>query len=187
MRALLVVAACAAIAAQAQTPSTAFPIRNVPETFYGTVVDDPYRDLEDTKSPAVVAWSRAQAEHARSTLDSLQGYKALQARLAELDNSRSAQIGNVERMANGAVFFSRRGAKDNTFKLYHRDGSGAERLLVDPDDWQKETGKPHAINYFVPSPNGELVAFGISAVGSEDASIYVIETATRKRVGEAIS
>src|SRR5205823_816798 len=36
------------------------------------------------------------------------------------------------------------------------------------------------------SHDGRLVAFGISAAGSEDASIHVMETATRRLVGEPI-
>jgi hypothetical protein len=38
-----------AAASSAQTLPV-FPAKNVPETFYGTVVDDPYRALEDTKN-----------------------------------------------------------------------------------------------------------------------------------------
>ena len=92
----------------------------------------------------------------------------------------------VARTADGSLFFTRRGATENTFKLYHRSPSGQETRLVDPDDWQKDTGKPHAINYFAPSPDGKLMAYGVSAAGSEDASIYVMETATRKSVDKPI-
>jgi prolyl oligopeptidase len=178
--------ALAAFAAHAQTPPQAFPARNVPATFFGTVVDDPYRDLEDVAKPEVAAWAKSQADFARGQLDSLPGYKALGERVAELDESAAASVGQVRIDGKGTLFFTRRGAKDNTMKLYVRDAKGAETLLVDPDDWQKENGKPHAINYFAPSHDGRLVAFGISAVGSEEASIYVVETATRKRIGEPI-
>jgi prolyl oligopeptidase len=37
-----------------------FPAKNVPETFFGTVVDDPYRALENEKDPEVAAWMKAQ-------------------------------------------------------------------------------------------------------------------------------
>ncbi|HEX9489324.1 MAG TPA: prolyl oligopeptidase family serine peptidase [Stellaceae bacterium] len=177
----------AAFAAHAQTPPAAFPARNVPATFFGTVVDDPYRDLEDFRNPQVLAWAKSHAGYARSQLESIAGYKELSARVAQLDDSRAAVIGGVQRDGKGNVFFTRRGAKDNTYKLFWRDASAAETLLVDPDDWQKRTGRPHAINYFSVSPDGQLVAFGISAAGSEEASIHVIETAARKRLGEPIS
>jgi len=163
-----------------------FPPNNVPQTFYGTAVDDPYRALEDTKNPQVIAWMKAHADHARATLEALPGYAALGRRIVELDEAVEARVAEVRRTPGGELFFTRRGAKENTYKLYVRTPSGGERLLADPDDWQKPTGKAHAINYFSPSPDAKYVAFGVSAVGSEDASIYVIETATRKRIGKPI-
>lgn len=169
----------------AQTPPV-FPPRNVPATFFGTVVDDPYRALEDVANPEVAAWMKRQADHARSQLESLPGYRELGRRIAELDESAPALIQSLRRDANGALYFTRRGPRDNSYKLYRRDARGAEALLADPNDWEKKTGKPHAINYFEPSPDGRLIAFGVSAVGSEDASIYVAETATRRELGEPI-
>jgi prolyl oligopeptidase len=174
-----------ALASQAQSLPT-FPANNVPAEFFGVKVDDPYRGLEDVKDPKVQAWMKAHSDHARTTLDSLAGYAGLKKRVIELDNAVEARVGQVQRMANGDLFFTRRGAKDNTFKLYVKPASGAERLLVDPDDWQKKTGKPHAINYFVPSRDAKLVAYGISAAGSEAASIHVMDAATGKELGQPI-
>jgi prolyl oligopeptidase len=182
---LAIFAAAASSTAFAQSPP-AFPAKNVPETFFGTVVDDPYRGLENVKDPAVAAWMKAQADYAHATLRELPGYEKILERVAELDNARDSTIGELRRLAGGTLFFTRRGAKDNTYKLFVRAASAAESLLADPDDWQKETGKPHAINYFYPSPDGKYVALGISPSGSEDAILHVIETATRKRVGAPI-
>ncbi len=164
-----------------------FPPGNVTETFFGTVVDDPYRALENVKDPDVAAWMKAQSDYARRTLESRPGYDGMKRRVAELDDGVSAVVGSVTVRPGGQLFFTRRGAKDNTLKLYHRNAAGQETLLADPDEWQKQTGKPHAINYFEPSPDGSLVAFGVSAAGSEEASIYVIDTTTKKRVGTPVS
>jgi prolyl oligopeptidase len=185
MRALLSVIAAFSLAAQADSLPV-FPASNVPETFFGTVVDDPYRAMENEKDPAVASWMKAHAEHARRTLESLPGYAALAKRIAELDNAAAARIGGVERARNGDFYFTRRGASDNVFKLYVRRADGGETLLADPDDWQRETGKPHAINYFSVAPDSKLVAVGISQGGNELATLYLIDTTTRQRVGEPI-
>ena len=148
MRAALALFAVAALAAgkhsAAQTPPSAFAPNNVPASFFGTVVDDPYRALEEVANPEVAAWAKANAEYARTTLDSLPGYKALRTRVAELDEATAAVVGSVRLDGKGNLYFTRRAAADNTFKLYRRDAKGGETLLVDPDDWQKSTGKPHA-------------------------------------------
>ena len=62
----------------------------------------------------------------------------------------------------------KRGAGDNQFKLYVRTGfDGAEHLLVDPEALAKSTGSPHAINFYTPSNDGRLVAYGMSEGGSD--------------------
>src|SRR6476659_6263366 len=86
-----------------------FPAKNVPETFFGTVVDDPYRALENEKDPAVAAWMKAHSDYARATLDGLEGYAGLKRRITELDNATSARVDSVRKVRTGAIFFTRRG------------------------------------------------------------------------------
>ena len=121
MRAVLALTAVAALTAHAQITPAVFPAGNVSTTYFGTVVDDPYRALEDTTNPEVAEWARSQADYARATLDSLPGYKALRARVAEFDEATAAVVGSVRLDGKGNVYFTRRGAAENTFKLYRRD------------------------------------------------------------------
>src|SRR5688572_16729009 len=145
MRTLLALLAVAAASAHAGLP--VFPPQDVTDTFFGTRVGDPYRALENEKDPAVAAWMKAHADHAHGVLTSLAGREALHKRMTELDSAAAARIGTIDRRP-GMTFFTRRGATENVFKLYVHPTDGAERLLVDPEEWQKRTGKPHAINYF---------------------------------------
>src|SRR5512136_1609591 len=72
------------LAAPARAATTALPVapvRNVPETFFGTTVPDPYRDFENVKSPKVAAWMKAHSEHAHQLLKNLPGRAALRAAL----------------------------------------------------------------------------------------------------------
>jgi prolyl oligopeptidase len=52
---------------------------------------------------------------------------------------------------------------------------GAERVLIDPDTM---TGPRQAISYFVVSNDGSRVAYGLSAGGSENAIVHVVDVAT---------
>ena len=58
--------------------------------------------------------------------------------------------------------------------------------MIDPQSLAS-TGKHYTINYFLPSPDGTLVAYGISEGGSEASVVHVVETATAKVLPDAIS
>ncbi len=164
------------------------PVRNVPEIFFGTTVDDPYRDFEDTKAPTVAAWMKAHSDFARATLKLIAGRDAMRAKLEEYDSAAAARVTAVQRVPGDLFFFERRGAKDDQFKLYMRRGiNGSDKLLFDPETLKKKTGKPHAINYYSASPDGKLVAVGVSAAGSEDAAMRIIDTDTGRQRGPEIT
>jgi prolyl oligopeptidase len=164
------------------------PVRNQPEVFFGTTVDDPYRDFEQVKAPAVAAWMKAHSDHARALLGRIAGRAELRAKLEHFDSAAAARVTNVVRLPGELYFYEKRGAQDDQFKLYMRKGLKAdEKLLFDPETLRKKTGKPHAINYFSPSPDGKLVALGVSAAGSEEAALRVIDTATARQLGPEIS
>lgn len=172
----------------AQTALPVAPVHNVAETFFGTTVDDPYRDLENVKDPAVAAWMKAHSDHAHATLHRIQGRAGLRRELERLDASAAARVISVARMPGELYFYEKRSPQDDQFKLYMRRGlQGTEKLLFDPELMKQKTGKPHAINYYAPSPDGRWVAVGVSAGGSEDAAMRMLDTATGKQVGPEIA
>ena len=174
-------------AAQTNTAPIA-AVRNVTDNFFGTTVTDPYRYFENKKSPEVVAWMKAHNDQARAALAKIPGRDAMLAKLTEYDASVSDRVGSITRLLGDLYFLERRSATDNQFKLYMRRGlSGFETLLVDPEALEKSTGKPHAINWYVPSPDGSVVAYGLSQGGSEEAVLHLLDTKTKKQIGQPIS
>ena len=163
---------------------SAFLVNDVAETFFGTTVHDPYRALEDKDAAPVLAWMKAQDSHARSLLARIPGRAGLLEQMLKYDAAASARVVGATRVPGERWFYQRRGAEENQFKLYTRVGLvGAGRLLVDPEQLEKASGKPHAINYFTPSPDGRRVAYGLSAQGSEQAELQVVDSASGRVVG----
>jgi len=158
------------------------------DLLHGQRVPDPYRRLEQLDDPAVVAWMKAQSAYAHAVLAAIPGRARLRAQLDRLDNSAPARITDVRRSDGGRLFYERRNPHDDQLKLYVREGlRGRERLLFDPEALQRRSGVPHAVNYFSPSPDGRWVALGVSAGGSEEASLRVLDVATGRLVGPAIA
>lgn len=178
----------------AAQPLPVAPLRDVPEVFFGTTVHDPYRALENTRSPAVVRWMRAHGEHARRTLQALPARAALRAALDRYDAGPPARVASVVRrpLGGGAaerLFYLKRGAGEPQFRLMRRDGfDGAEQLVFDPARLDgRGRAEKHAINFFEPSPDGRRVALGVSAGGSEAASLWVIDVEQGRRLGMPVS
>jgi prolyl oligopeptidase len=164
------------------------PIAPVTDNYFGTEVVDNYRYMENFNDPAVQQWVRATADFTIETLAQLPGRDALFDRLKELDDSVPAKVSGVLRLANGKIFYRKIDIQSDTSKLYMRSSlDSAEILLVDPDRFGLETGHKYAMNDFKPSSDGKYVIYLISANGSEDASLYVLDTETFADIDRPIS
>jgi prolyl oligopeptidase len=62
-----------------------------------------------------------------------------------------------------------------------------EILLVDPDKFGLENGHKYAINDYKPSWDGKYIIYLISANGSEDASLHVLDIETLQDIDKPIS
>jgi prolyl oligopeptidase len=175
---------CAALAATSlASPLFAQPIAtriaNVPDTYHGTVVNDSYRWLEDVKSNEVQTWMRSQADATSRVLGSIAGREPMLKRMLQAENAVAARVLDVTVAGSGQIFFTRREAGAAQPILYVRNGQdGSDRVLMRLADRGDKTG----LDYFFPSPDGKLMAYGISQAGSERAALYVMDVETGRDI-----
>ena len=144
------------------------------ETLHGVEIADPYRWLEATDDPAVRRWTEEQNAATARTLGAVPFRDRVRRRLDEL-----LQVGLLEvpRVAAGAAFFLRRDADRDQSVLYVREaGSSSDRVLVDPTALAGDGLV--TIDWFFPSPDGRLVAYGLSRGGDELSTLQVVEAAS---------
>jgi prolyl oligopeptidase len=158
-------------------------VRPMRDNYFGTIVVDPYRWMEDRSSPEFIAYMLAQGAYARAVIDRIPGRDKLQARVAGYTGG--GVLVNQVQSAGGRIFYLRRAPSENTFKLFVREKSGTDRLLVDPDR-NATPGQHFSIDYYVPAPQGDKLAYGISPGGSEDSVIHVIDATSGKEAAETI-
>lgn len=152
------------------------PSSNVVETLCGQTIADPYRTLENLKDPKVAAWYRRQSDHARSVLDAIPGRNELIAKMREFDQRRPEKIFDLSITDNDRYFYLKQTPADETGKLYMRKGfAGKERLLFDPASYRDESGATFVISEVTPNHNGSKVVIGVSANGSEDSILLIME------------
>ena len=163
------------------------PVRPVTDEYFGVKVVDPYRYMEDMQSTEVAAWFKGQNDYTRAILASIPGRDALLARIKALDEGAEARITDLHRLPGDQYFYQKRLASEDVPKLYRRDGlTSAEKLLVDPTTYATPGGPHFVISYYAPSLDGKYVTVGISAAGSEDATLRVFDSATAKETGDVI-
>ena len=152
----------------------------VSETLWGRKVTDDYRYMEEQK-PDTIAWMKAQGVYTRSVLDAIQPLSRLRADVARF----SASFGLVRGYATygGRAFYQERAPGSDNFDLMVRDDAGTRKIVDVAALRAAHGGTAYAINYFLASPDGSKVAVGVSAGGSEDASITVYDA----RTGAAIA
>ncbi|HEX9495951.1 MAG TPA: prolyl oligopeptidase family serine peptidase [Candidatus Limnocylindria bacterium] len=141
------------------------------ETLHGERIADPYRWLE-RDGAETGAWTEAQNARTRTALDAVPERARFAARLREL---LGVGLLGVPRPVGDRVFYDRRSPGERQSVLYVRE-RGGERALVDPNTLDPEALV--TLDWWYPSPDGGLVAYGLSRGGTEMSTLHVIETAT---------
>jgi prolyl oligopeptidase len=143
------------------------------DVLHGVPVADPYRWLEDAGSPETVAWVAAQNALTRSVVDG-PVRDALVDRLTALyDYPRTS----VPAKRGARHFFTHNPGLLDQPVLYVLDAPDRQpRVLFDPNALDRD--HPVALTALEPNDAGTLVAYGLSASGSDRQDILVRDVAT---------
>jgi prolyl oligopeptidase len=155
----------------------------VVDIVHGVEVADPYRWLEDGDAADTRAWVAEQNRHTRGVLDTLPTGTGLVDRFAELFGAGASGAPSIR----GHRLFSldRWGEHEQAVLVVRSlDDASEPRVLLDPHDL---TGDATAsLDWYAPSVDGRLVAFGTSAGGDERSTLGVLDVATGERLADTI-
>jgi prolyl oligopeptidase len=139
--------------------------------------DDPFQFLESNDSQAQAFYAE-QGAKARAALDAIPGRAALLARIRALSHA-GVSVASIS-VTPSRVFYLKEDSARGQPVLYVRESLTApEKELLDPARFDRE-GRTASVDWFVPSPDGRHVAYGVSLGGSEDSVLRVIAVETRK-------
>jgi prolyl oligopeptidase len=170
-------------AAVAQSlPAT--PKRPVTDTYFGRTVVDDYRWLEDTKSPEVLAWFKAQGDYTKQLLDQLPGRDSLINTFVRYDALRPVRYNEIKKRGN-RYFYRKTLPAETVGKIYLREGeTGSETLLFDPVAYDK--AKTYSVTAFTPSNNGQRLVVGLQEGGAELSTLRIMTVNTKALLPESI-
>jgi len=167
-------------------PAPQAPKKPVSNEYHGMIVEDPYQWLENDDAPQVKAWSDAQNQRTRDYLDKLSDRVAIEKQLKEWYAKTSPNYFSLVSRP-GLLFamkFQPPKQQPLLVTLHSADDLKSEKVVLDPN--VLDTKGTTAIDWFVPSLDGERVAVSLSKGGSEDGTLHFYETATGKALPDTI-
>jgi len=160
-------------------------VDDVVEVIHGVRVADPYRWLEDGTSADTRAWATYQNAQTRAALDAVASRLRLHARLTELFRAGTSTAPRIEA---GLVFsLDRWGHHDQAVlcvRPLRADAPPEPEIVLDPTDVVAD--ETAAIDWFHPSRDGTLIAYGISASGDERSTLRVLDRRTGAHLPDEI-
>jgi prolyl oligopeptidase len=144
---------------------------DVVEVLHGVEIVDPYRWLEDGETAETRAWVEVQNAATRAALDSVSSRGAIHARLDEL--LTTGAVGTPE-VRGARYFYQRRDGRLDQPLLVMRDGAdGPEQTLLDPN--ALSAAGIVALDWWYPSEDGRLLAYGVSEGGTELSTLHLLD------------
>ena len=163
------------------------PRKPVTDEYHGIPVEDPYRWLEDSKDPAVHAWTKAQNRLTREFLDAIPQRPALYEQFKKLYSQASPEYSALQ-VRPGRIFAIKKQPplqQSLLVTLASADDLDSERVVLDPNQLDPSGGT--AIDFYVASLDGKRAAISISKGGSERGDLYIYEVETGQPLSDVVT
>ena len=145
--------------------------RPVIDDYHGVKVEDPYRWMEALDAPDVASWVAAQNGVTEPYLKTVPLRGHFQTRLTELWNY--ARVG-LPRIEGNRLFYQRNSGLQRQAPLFVRQSVDAPaKLVIDPNVISEDGSI--SLAQWSPSPDGRLLAYGLSEGGADWETVHVRE------------
>jgi prolyl oligopeptidase len=154
--------------------------------YHGVPVIDPYQWLENWNDKRVQAWSNKQNSYARGILDHLPHVKELRAQVTRILTAKSVSYSSLYWRKGRLFAIKRQPPREQPFLVVMPSAQQpqSQQTIVDPT--QIDPSGSTTIDWYVPSPNGSIVAVSLSAGGSESGDVHLYQADTGKEIKEVI-
>jgi len=174
------------VAGAAALPSVPTPRQPVTNVYHGVVVVDDYQWMEDATAPAVREWTRVENERTRGYFAQLPFRVGIAQQLAQLRGEESARYSGLGER-KGRIFalrFKPPAQQPVLVRLSSLAAPALWRTVFDPNAYN--TNGTTAIDWYVPSPDGRVVAVCLSEGGSEQGTLHFFEVDGGKKLADEI-
>lgn len=151
------------------------------DTYFENDVPDPYRWLEDDRSPETEAWVKEQNSVTFGYLDKIPFREDLKNRLEKLWNYE--KLGSPFKEGDYTYFYKNDGLQ-NQYVVYRKKDGGEEEVFLDPNTFSEDgTTSLMGLSF---TKDGSKAAYLISEGGSDWRKGIVIDAASRTIVEDTL-
>src|SRR5690242_10174968 len=148
----------------------------------GHQITDPYRWLEDAKSPETRAFIDREMKYTEQYLSQVKDRPQIVTRLTELERVES-YTNPYER--NGVYFFSKRLPQENQSSIYMRKGlHGDDVRLVDAPKLSADQNTSVDINDI--AQDGSLLVYGVREGGADEEVVKILDVNKRQDLADTL-
>ncbi|WP_261886638.1 prolyl oligopeptidase family serine peptidase [Vibrio pomeroyi] len=162
-----------------------YPITNkqiVSDDYFGQIIEDPYRWLEDDRSDQTAEWVASQNEVTFDYLAQIPYRAELRERLAKAQDYKKSSQPFVR--GDYTYFYKNDGLQNHSILYREKEGSQVE-VFLDPNTFSEDgTTSLGSVSF---SKDYSLVAYSISEGGSDWRKIFVIDTETKQQLETEIT
>ncbi len=166
--------------------SVKYPVtkkEDVKDTYFETVVEDPYRWLEDDNSEETAEWVKAQNEVTFGYLETLPNRQKIKDRLTELMDY--PKYGTPWKEAGKYFFFKNDGLQNQSVLYMTETLEGEPTVVLDPNTLSEDGTVAYSGGDI--SKNGKYLVYKIARSGSDWNEIYVKNIETGEMLKDHIS
>lgn len=162
-----------------------YPITNkqiVSDDYFGQIVEDPYRWLEDDRSDETAQWVASQNAVTFDYLAQIPYREELRERLAKAQDYKKSSQPFVR--GDYTYFYKNDGLQNHSILYRQKEGQPTE-IFLDPNTFSEDgTTSLGSVSF---SKDYSLVAYSISEGGSDWRKIFVIDAETKQQLETEIT
>ena len=152
------------------------------DNYFGTVIKDPYRWLENDTSSETAAWIKAQNAVTASYLQAIPGREKIGERLREIWNYE--RFGVPFRKGDYLFYLKNNGLQNQSVLFCHDSKDSVPRVLIDPNLLSQDG--TIALTATSVSADARYLAYSLSRSGSDWNTIRIMEIATGKILSDQL-
>ena len=175
----------ASCATQKMTNSLHYPetkkVSQIDE-YFGTIVEDSYRWLEDDRAEDTKDWVKRQVAFTNDYLSKIPFREEIKSQLKDIWNYE--RIGSPFKEGDFTYFYKNDGLQAQSV-LYRTDKNGKTEVFLDPNKFSANgTTSLSGVSF---NKKGNLVAYSISEGGSDWNKIIILNALTKEKIDETIT